>query len=218
MTTHEQYVYNCYLETSRKLNNKPFRYRKNFDNFEEKEEYSYVAKLASFFYKFPNINIKDFFEAPYFVYNESQFDLKFFVGQKAIKAYTIYQNKFLVNNPDHDQTIQKIKDSFSFIYNFCKQKQINFDSYCQYVDPTRKWHEFFIHLKDRNICLYPLFSFPSFDKIVQQYDREIKEYVFGDTFQNINYFRTKYYSSSKAKKFCIVAYKTLNDKLTSVEQ
>ena len=78
MTAAEQYIYNCYLETSRKLNNKPFKYRKDFEGFEEKEEYILVSKLSRFFAKYSNINIKDFFEAPYFVYNEKYFDLKFF--------------------------------------------------------------------------------------------------------------------------------------------
>ena len=124
MTAAEQYIYNCYLETSRKLNNKPFKYRKDFEGFEEKEEYILVSKLSRFFAKYSNINIKDFFEAPYFVYNEKYFDLKFFTTQKAIKSYTAYQNKFLPENPDHEQSIQKIKDSFIFLYNFFKDKGI----------------------------------------------------------------------------------------------
>lgn len=215
MTSAEQYIYNCYLETSRKLNNKPFRYRKDFEGFEEKEEYVLVNKLSRFFAKYPNINIKDFFEAPYFVYNEKYFDLKFFTSQKAIKSYTAYQNKFLPENPDHEQSIQKIKDSFEFIYNFCRDKNISFDEYTGYVDPTRKWHEFLLHLKYRDICLYPLFIFPNFDKIIKEYDKEIKEFVFGDTFQNINFYRTKYYSSSKAKRLCTIIYEKLNSKLKS---
>lgn len=215
MTSAEQYIYNCYLETSRKLNNKPFKYRKDFEGFEEKEEYVLVNKLSRFFAKYPNINIKDFFEAPYFVYNEKYFDLKFFTSQKAIKSYTAYQNKFLPENPDHEQSIQKIKDSFEFIYNFCRDKNISFDEYTGYVDPTRKWHEFLLHLKYRDICLYPLFIFPNFDKIIKEYDKEIKEFVFGDTFQNINFYRTKYYSSSKAKRLCTIIYEKLNSKLKS---
>jgi hypothetical protein len=215
VTSAEQYIYNCYLETSRKLNNKPFKYRKNFDNFEEKEEYVLVNKLSRFFSKYPNINIKDFFEAPYFVYNESFFDLKFFTTQKAIKSYTAYQNKFLPENPDHEQSIQKIKDSFEFIYNFCKLNNISFDQYINCVESNSKWHSFFIHLKNRNICLYPLFIFPNFDKILREYDKEIKEFVFGDTFQNINFYRTKYYSSSKAKRLCSIIYENLNLKLNS---
>ena len=210
MTQKEQYVYNCYLETSRKLNNQPFKYRKDFDGFEDKEEYVLVVKLANFFNKFPNINIKDFFEAPYFVNNEKYFDLKYFTTQKAIKTYTIYENKFLPDNPDHTQSILKIKDSFLFIYNFCKEKNIKLSEYINYKEPGKQWHDFLMHVKSRNIILYVLFAFPNFDKVLKTYDTEIKEFTFGDTLTNINFYRTKYYSSNKAKKLCIAIYDKLN--------
>ena len=115
MTERDKYIYNCYLETSRKLNNKPFRYRKDFEGFEEREDYAYIVKLSSFFNKFENINIKDFFEAPFYVYKDERVDLQFYTTQRAIKAYTIYQNQFLIDNPDNSQTLIKIKDSFIFI-------------------------------------------------------------------------------------------------------
>jgi len=210
VTQKEQYVYNCYLETSRKLNNQPFKYRKDFDGFEDKEEYVLVVKLANFFNKFPNINIKDFFEAPYFVNNEKYFDLKYFTTQKAIKTYTIYENKFLPDNPDHTQSILKIKDSFLFIYNFCKEKNIKLSEYINYKEPGKQWHDFLMHVKSRNIILYVLFAFPNFDKVLKTYDTEIKEFTFGDTLTNINFYRTKYYSSNKAKKLCIAIYDKLN--------
>jgi hypothetical protein len=215
MTSKEQYIYNCYLETSRKLNNKPFKYRLNFEGFEDKEEYNYVSKLSYFFSRFENINVKDFFEAPYFVYNEKYFDLKFYTSQKAIKTYTTYQNKFLMEQPDHDQSIQKIKDSFEFIFYFCKEKGITLDDYASFLSENNKFHDFLLHLKDRKISLYPLFIFRNVDKIISQYDKEIKDFVFGETFQNLNFYRTKYYSSSKAKKLCSLIYEKLNNKLKS---
>lgn len=215
VTNKEQYIYNCYLETSRKINNLPFRYRKDFEDFDKKEEFIYVNKLSNFFGKFESINVKDFFEAPYFVYNEKYFDLKFFTSQKAIKAYTIYQTKFLVDNPDNDKTIEKIKESFIFLYKFCKEKNITFDNYIDFIQTDNKLNQFFIHLKNRDIILYVLFVFPNFDKTLKNLDNELKELMFGDTLNNINFFRTKYYSSGRAKKICIEAYNTLNNKLTS---
>ena len=216
MTHQEQYIYNCYLETSRKLNNQSFRYRKDFTGFEEKEEYATVAKLAYFFNKFDNINVKDFFEAPYFVHNEKFFDLKYFISQKAIKAYTIYENKFLPDNPDHTQTILKIKDSFLYIYNFCKSKNIKMSDYISYKESNSQWHNFLMHVKSRNVIVYALFIFPNFDKVIKTYDNEIKEFTFGDTFTNLNFYRTKYYSSSKAKKLCTSIYEKLTSLQTTV--
>ena len=209
MTFKEKYIYNCYLETSRKLNNKPFKYRQNFDEFETTEDYIYVNKLNRLFSKFENINIKDFFEAPYFVFNEKYFDLKFFTTQKAIKAYTLYQNNFLPENPDHQQSIEKIKSGFAFIYKFCKQNNIKLDEYATFVAQDNKIHSFMEHLKNRDISLYNMFVFPNFDKSLKQYDNDIKNFMFGESLQNINFYRTKYYGSSKAKNICTLAYTKL---------
>lgn len=216
MTSKEEYIYNCYLEVSRKINNKPFNYRKNFDDFESKEEYPLIVKLGTFFNRFEQINIKDFFTAPYFVHNEKFFDLKYFTTQKAIKSYTIYQNTFLPQNPDHEKSIEKIKDSFEFVYNFCKSKQIDLDQYTSYIQDN-KWHEFLTHLKHRNITIYSIFCFPNFEKIINLYDKEIKDFAFGDTFKNIGFYRSTYHGSSKAKKLCTVFYDSLNNRLKTIQ-
>ena len=216
MTSKEKYIYNCYLQTSRTVNLQPFKYRKDFNGFEEKEEYAYITKLAYFFNKFPNINIKDFFEAPYHVYNEKYFDLRFFTTQKAIKTYTIYENKFLPNDPDQIQTLQKIKDSFLFIYNYCKSKDISFNQYTTFQSPDNKLHDFMLHLKNRDTIVYVLFIFPGFDKIISSYEKEIKEFVFGDTLKDLNFYRTKYFCSVKAKKLCILIFDKLNTKQITV--
>lgn len=173
----------------------------------------HINKLNRFFNKFENINIKDFFEAPYFVYNEPFFDLKYFTTQKAIKAYTVYQNVFLPENPDHAQSIEKARNGFAFIYKFCKSNGIKMEDYASFIQPNDKVHSFMLHLKNRDVSIYNMFVFPNFDKIIKQYDNEIKQFLFGDVLQNINYYRTKYYGSAKAKSFCTTAY----DKLISVK-
>jgi hypothetical protein len=216
MTTQEQYVYNCYLEISRKINNQPFKYRKDFEGFEEREDYVYVARLTNFFNRFPNINIKDFLEAPYFVYNEKHFDLKFFTTQKAIKAYTNYETNFLPNNPDHNQTVKKIKDSFLYIFKFCQQRKTKFEDYILVKEENESLHSFLIHLKERNTILYPLFTFPKFDTTLATYDKDIKNLMFGTLFDNINFYRTKYYASNKARKLCITIFELLKNKQPNI--
>ena len=122
MDNFEKIIYNNFLEVSKKINNKPVKYRKNFDNFPDKN-FIIVNKLSKFFNKFKHLNIKDFFEAPYFVFNENYFDLKFYLSPKAIKAYTLYNDKFLLNNPDDEKTLSKMHNSVKFIYNYCKNSK-----------------------------------------------------------------------------------------------
>lgn len=213
MTTQEQLVYNTYLEVSKKFTNESSRSCKDR---EEKKECADISKLAEIFSRFPNINIKDFFEAPYFVETEKYFDLKFFTTQKAIKAYTNYEQNYLVQNPDHAQTVQKIKDSYSFIFKFCNAKKIKMDDYILQKDDKEVFHSFLIHLRERKIIIYSLFLFPNFDNILKTYDSDTKNLVFGSLLDNLNFFRTKYYSSSKARNLCIKIFQLLKSKQTNL--
>lgn len=195
MTEFEKLIYNHFLEVSKKVNNKPVRYRKDFSNFKD-EDYLYITKLSIFFNKFKNIKIKDFFEAPYFVYNQNYFDLKFYLSPKAIKAYTNYNDNYILNNPDSKQTLIKMKESITFIYEYCKEKDIKITDYINYKEGN--YNVFLKHLKQRNINFFILFSFKHFSNIVDKIDNDIKE-IYSGNFSKLNYIRTKYYASSKAK-------------------
>jgi hypothetical protein len=196
MTEFEKTIYNNFLEVSKKINNKPVKYRKNFDNFPD-ENYIIINKLSSFFKKFEHLKIKDFFEAPYFVYGENYFDLKFYLSPKAIKAYTLYNDKFLLNNPDDSKTISKMQDSIKFIYNYCKDKNINIGKYLNVREGD--FNVFLKHIKNRDIIIFILFAFNNFERVLSSIDPEIKN-MYSSNFSRLNYIRTKYYSSSKAKK------------------
>ena len=196
MDNFEKIIYNNFLEVSKKINNKPVKYRKNFDNFPD-NNYIIINKLSSFFKKFNHLKIKDFFEAPYFVYNENYFDLKFYLSPKAIKAYTLYNDKFLLNNPDDEKTLLKMQDSIKFIYNYCKDKDINIKEYL--LVNEGEYNVFLKHIKNRDVIIFVLFAFNNFEKTLSSIDNEIKN-MYSSNFSKLNYIRTKYYSSSKAKK------------------
>ena len=196
MTEFEKIIYNNFLEVSKKINNKPVKYRQNFDKFPD-ENYIIITKLSTFFKKFNHINVKDFFESPYFVYSEKYFDLKFYLSQKAIKAYTLYNDVYLLNNPDNEKTLLKLKESIEFIYNYCKEKNININSYINYREG--EFNVFLKHIKNRDINIFILFSFKNYENILSSLDSEIKN-MYSSNFNKMNYIRAKFYTSSKAKK------------------
>ena len=99
MTDFEKRIYNSYLAVTRSMNNKPFRLRKNFDGFEDKPEYIYVKKLANLFNRHHNLNIDDFFRAPFTIYQDPEiYSIQFYTTQKAIKVYKIHLNKLKTDN------------------------------------------------------------------------------------------------------------------------
>lgn len=197
MDEFEKQIYNTYLIVSRSINNKPFKTRKDFTNFEKKPEYLAVKKLAAFFKKHRHLNINSFFEAPFFVYNEDYFGIDFFCTHKAIATYTRYNDNFLVENPDSKASSKKIKESIMFITNFCKERNIKVTDYIEYKDGS--YYSFLNHIKDRRINIYILFAFKNFERIVKTINPEVKK-LLAPSLIKVDYLRTKIYSSTQMKK------------------
>jgi hypothetical protein len=101
-TDKQKRIYNHHLVESRKAKGKPFRIRKDFSKL--KPEHKIVLeKLDRLFSKYSDINVSNFFIAPYKIYpNDEYFDLKFYTTQKAIFVYKLYMESLKV---------EKIEDS-----------------------------------------------------------------------------------------------------------
>lgn len=94
VTSFEKHIYNCYLATVRSGQGRPYKLRKQWEGFEEKPEYYQIKKLANFFNRHDNIDMTEFFKAPFVIYPEpANYDLKFYTTLKAAKIYKIYKNK-----------------------------------------------------------------------------------------------------------------------------
>lgn len=94
MTGFEKQIYNSWLATTRSKQGKPFKIRKQWNGFEDKPEYMYIKKLAKLFKVYDNINIDEWFEAPYIIYPEKiQYDLKFYTLMKQYSIYRLYKQK-----------------------------------------------------------------------------------------------------------------------------
>lgn len=87
-------IYNSWLATSRKKQNKPFKLRKKWDGFEDKKEFIVTKKLANMLSRYDNIQIDEFIQAPYEVYPEKiTYPLDFYVTLKAMTCYKIHIKK-----------------------------------------------------------------------------------------------------------------------------
>lgn len=94
MTDFEKSVYNSFLATSRSAQNKPFKIRKNFKNFEDSSNYIHLQRLCRLFARNPSITPQQFFLAPYKIWEDGgYFDLRFYTTPKALKIYKLYKQK-----------------------------------------------------------------------------------------------------------------------------
>ncbi len=200
MTELEKAVYNTFLRTSRVEQNKPFRYRKNFDKFEDSSDYPYVKKLAMFFMKFSHVRMNDFFVAPYRVYTDSveAFDLKFYMTPRATKLYGIYLEQLDSENPDTDHHIDFIKESLLFMFKFCRDNNISFDEYKDHQTGDIK--TLLQHIRDKKVSPYAVFGIGDLRDILTGYSSDFLDFVAGKNFsERVDLYRSRYYNSRKAK-------------------
>lgn len=197
ITDFEKRVYNDYLATSRSLQNKPFKLRQDFSDFEKDENYLWVRKLAALFSKFPTIKVKDFFTAPYKIYTESTiYSLKYYCSPAARRVYTMYLNQ-KVEDADSPEVIADVKDSLVFILNFCKANNLTLDQYIPHQ--AQNMSSFLLHLKSRSINIYVLFGFQNFEEYYYKLEKDMRDFMFFETDKKMPVLRTKYLASKKCK-------------------
>lgn len=113
MTGLEKQIYNTWLAVTRSCCGKPFKIRKNWVGFEDRVEYSHVKKLAKMFQRYDNIDINDWFEAPYSIYPEkTQYDLKQYTLMKQYNTYRLFiqkKNKTKYTPKQFNDTLTKNK-------------------------------------------------------------------------------------------------------------
>ena len=200
MQKQEKEIYNTFLRITRTQNNKPFQYRKNFDNFESHTDYPFIQKLSRFFKKFPHIRIEEFMVAPYKVYPDAAqyYDIKFYTTPKAIKLYSLYMDNMAAQSPDNDQHIEQIKESMFFIFKFCRDTNITLQEYTEHM--SGDIHTVLSHIRDRKITPYVVFGIKDLGDIARGYPSDFLDFMAGKNFQErVDLYRSRYYNSRKAK-------------------
>jgi hypothetical protein len=175
ITEFDKKVYNLYLSSVRKKQGTPYKLRKDFSTLDE-NKVSSLKKLSSLFKRVPHLMNKEFFEAPYDLYNGKYFDLDFYASPKSIGAYT----KFIRNkeNKDPDDQIEYLKSSYMFIYNFCKSKNIKLSQYPFYKSVCLE--DCLRHIKDHNVSMYVIFSFPELYSLIVNMESDVYKLYFGE--------------------------------------
>tara|TARA_R110002020_G_scaffold95882_2_gene229743 strand:+ start:1871 stop:2539 length:669 start_codon:yes stop_codon:yes gene_type:complete len=213
ITEKEKSIYNSYLYASRKAKNKPVRLRQNFDNLEDKDEVS-LKKLNLLLSKYSHINYSEFFIAPYKVYgSDNYFDLSFYNTRKAIKCYSLYCKDKEVRNPDSEDSINTLKDSLKFIFDFCNTNKITLAQYKNYTGDNNKGAlpEPFVHLKNHKLNFYLLHAL-NVDSIIKEQHGTLT-WMMSDFYELYNQTRAKFLSSKILKDKTKKGLKIIEQKL-----
>lgn len=201
-------IYNTYLSVSRGRQNRPWKARKDFKDFENTSDGVYCRKLELFFKKFPQIDVKDFFNAPYVIYkDESYFPLKFYVTQKAIAVYTALQKQKLEEGPDTTDQIEDIKKSLKHIGLTCIERKITFEQYCN--EKAGYTYTPVLDFNNKLINIYVLIKLPSFDTIVNSFNLQDRELYLKNIHNNLGKFKLRLNMSTRAKFLIDEGFKLL---------
>jgi hypothetical protein len=203
LTDHQKRIYNTHLAVSRHLRQKPFRLRTDFSNIES-EKVTALKKLATFSFKWPDLNLQEYFAAPYKLYPDVEyFSLTYFASMKAITAYSIYKKQLEIQAPDSQ--INNIRESLSYITKFCIDNKIQLDDYPLYkkngIEP-----EWMYHMKRGKITPYVMFEFSNIFSLIQDIPEDERTLLLGNFGQNFLEYRSRYNESKKLKPFLKEAY------------
>lgn len=205
----EQNLYNIYLITSRSSRNKPFKVKRDFEGFENTPEYLYIKKLSTFLSQFPQIKPKMFFKAPYMLYKDTEyFDLKFYLSQRAIKAYTLYMKQLQEGSPDSLHHMNFIRDSIKYIATFCIENKIQLEDYPTYsLGSTKVWMK---EVKNHNISIYAMFYFFNILEIIGSTPADELDLFLSNLLPNLETYTNRYNSSINARKLVNTGFDRIN--------
>ena len=212
LTDFEKHIYNTFIKVSRSAKNQPYRARKDFTDFNDKD-HVYLKKLSNFFNRFKHISVLEFFQAPYELYkDEKYFGLDYYTSLKATRAYTLIVKRTEQLDPDDLKQLRALLISFKFIKEFCTENNITIDSYVNHK--TNNIFSFLLHLQEHKINLYSLFEFKDATRNMRISGAEILEFMFGNNFFNrVETLKNKYSFSKKAKILGTHAIKKIKDTL-----
>lgn len=188
-------VYNAYLKAIAKKQNRGFRYRTNFDSFED-DKFAYCNRIARLFNQYPHIDMETYFEAPIKLNDDFYPTLKYYTTHAAMKSYTLWLKQRQNLPPDHEYHIQAIKRSLKFITRYCTDNNIEWDEYINSDNLVPHWVQ---QLKDNSISIYTLMGFTDFRQKLDSVEGDIKALYIQNISDNYITYKRAYMQSEHAK-------------------
>ena len=214
----EKHIYNAHLIASKVAKGLPFKIKKNFTNIND-TTYLTLKKLGSFFKHNNNINLNDFFSAPYLYYGKDDyFDLQFFTTTKAVKCYTLYLKKRETEDPDNSSMINSCKECCLFIYKFCRENNITLCEYKNLINGTTPIA--LQHLREHKINFYTLHGL-DINNTIRKVESDLLDFFVQDFYSLLNTTRVNFLKSTRLKTIIrealsIIEIKLLKNKSNSL--
>ena len=203
LTKKQQDLYNQHLRLSRSCRGKPFKLRQDFSKFKDEKKVNILKRLELFFDKYSNVNAELYFKAPYMIWEDKDyFDLDFYLSQPATRAYTVYKNQLLEQDPDNDSNDEFVRQSLMFIAKYCTAEQITLKQY--FTLQSGATYDWMRHIRQFKISPYICFGFDNIDDIFHSTPGDEKNLLLG-TFAEKYYLYKEKFNKSKHLKHMVKA-------------
>ena len=215
ITAPQRSIYNQHLASYKSQQGKPYTYKKDFSDIEDKKPEVCVtlAKLDLFFRNHPAVNRKQFFAAPYGIYDDvDYYNIGYYTSQAAIKSYTLHLKQLRGQSPDSAAQVELIRDSLVYIKDFCTKYSIGIKDYfkaSQGVVPA--W---VVHYAEHNVSAYALLGFTYFNFQIKSLIFSIPpdeiEFFLSDLLENYSTYMEKLDNSTTAKTLVLKGIPAIN--------
>lgn len=191
-------IYNSYLRAYRKANSAPYTPRKKYETLPQ--EVKNKIERIKLFFEIYDVSMDDFFDAPYFIFSDTKYlPFDYYLSRKAIKSYSDFQKKLMMEGPDHERNLIKIKNSVIFVKNFCLKENVKFSEYLNHKKESVP--SFITHLKNRDVSLYFLLGLDGFQIAFFSFDSNLLKFMMPDIYDNFELYSKKFNTSKNARTF-----------------
>lgn len=198
MTDFQKKIYNDYLKALAKVNERPYKLRQNFDDFDEANK-THLYRLELFFNQFKHIEPYDFFIAYLKCRDIKHAQLQDYLKYGAIVAYGKYNKSRYDDFIDSDSSIESFITGFKNIIGFCLRNNLPTKEYRTAVNNAGvPWP--LIHLNEQKISYYHLHAL---DISRTDLKNDYIEIMFQDFDKIFKETKQKYISSNKLKNIGI---------------
>lgn len=195
MNEKQQEIYNQYLKAIAKVNNRPYKLRKDFSKLDEDSKII-LYRLELFFDKFSHIQPYNFFLA-FLEYKELKYaSLDSYLKQSAIIAYSRHSKQKYDEYVDSEKSLEDFMQGARNIVAFCLEKRLPTKDYRTVVNNSGvPW--ILIHLNEQKISYYHLHAL---DISRTNIKSDYTDIVFRDFDEMFSSTKQKYINSNKLKQ------------------
>lgn len=217
LSNYDKVLYNTYLKVTRTHQNKKYKYRKNFDDFDE-YQVRILKKISSIISK-KNIDQDYYFKASYELYDDSDYyPLEYFSTFKAIKRYDMWVKHLYYNNPLHEVIQKQIKDGFMHIHKICKENNLSSAEEYFRLKCYSDYPLFLIDLNDRKICYFNIIGVDNFYSMTKYISEEVIDFLVKEFNNEASSIRRVIYSNNKLRDFIRRILTVINSNLTKYKK